>query len=61
MTLLIAFMGNKRSLGLNSEREQLHAQIQTGLKKFQVDLAGANGMFESLGFVEWKQPSQTVS
>lgn len=36
-------------------------KVQKRPKKFQVDLAGANGMFESSGFVEWKQPSQTAS
>lgn len=30
---------------------------QTGLKNFQLDLAGVNGMCEGSGFVEWKQTS----
>lgn len=55
----------KRSFGerqWNSERgsNYIH-KVQKRPQKFQVDSAGANGMFESSGFVEWKQPSQTAS
>lgn len=49
---------NRRYLGSEGEeRVMTSTKARRAWKKFQVDLAGANGMCVDSGFVEWKQTS----